>query len=143
MDNLSKMYKELIFVLKAPPIFLVIALDTAADSEGYYNIILGEQLDGGRYQVFSSIGKGIFANVVRARILKSETGEIGREVAIKIIRCQESMSVSSICHTCITKFPVRYRVGQKETLILNKLKEADPEDKKHLVAAIYVSCLNR
>jgi len=43
-------------------------LDTAADPEGYYNIILGEQLNGGRYQVFSSIGKGMFANVVRARI---------------------------------------------------------------------------
>jgi len=33
----------------------------------------------------------MFANVVRARILKSETGETGREVAIKIVRCQESM----------------------------------------------------
>jgi len=69
-------------------------LDTAADPEGYYNIILGEQLDGGRYQVFSSIGKGMFANVVRARILKSETGDTGREVAIKIVRCQESMWVA-------------------------------------------------
>ncbi|KAN0136107.1 hypothetical protein V8E53_005967 [Lactarius tabidus] len=36
-------------------------LDDAADSEGYYQVILGEQLDGGRYQVFSSIGKGMFA----------------------------------------------------------------------------------
>jgi serine/threonine-protein kinase PRP4 len=67
-----------------------VTLDTAADPEGYYNVILGEQLDSGRYQVFSSVGKGMFANVVRARILKSET-DAGREVAIKIIRCQESM----------------------------------------------------
>ena len=74
-----------------PALITTSTLDTAADPEGYYNIILGEQLDGGRYQVFSSIGKGMFANVVRARILKSETGDTGREVAIKIVRCQESM----------------------------------------------------
>lgn len=69
-------------------------LDSGADSEGYYQIILGEQLDGGRYQVFSSLGKGMFANVVRARVLQGDQGEVGKEVAIKIIRCQESMSVS-------------------------------------------------
>lgn len=27
----------------------------------------------------------------------------------------------------------RYRAGQKEVQILNKLKQADPEDKKHIV----------
>ena len=66
-------------------------LDSAADHEGYYQIILGEQLDGGRYQVFSSLGKGMFANVVKARVLNGEVGEAGTEVAIKIIRSQESM----------------------------------------------------
>ena len=66
-------------------------LDSGADSEGYYQIILGEQLDGGRYQVFSSLGKGMFANVVRARVLQGDQGEVGKEVAIKIIRCQEPM----------------------------------------------------
>jgi serine/threonine-protein kinase PRP4 len=35
----------------------------------------------------------MFANVVRARILQGEPSDIGREVAIKIIRCQESMLV--------------------------------------------------
>ena len=35
----------------------------------------------------------MFANVVRARVLQSETGEVGKEVAIKIIRSQESMFV--------------------------------------------------
>jgi serine/threonine-protein kinase PRP4 len=69
-------------------------LDSAADPEGYYTIILGEQLDGGRYQVFSSIGKGMFANVVRARVLTGE--DVGKEVAIKIVRSQESMCVSII-----------------------------------------------
>lgn len=80
-------------------------LDTASDSEGYYQIVLGEILDGGRYQVFSSLGKGMFANVVRARVLQDDLqGQGGqmdgpsgsgtgkeREVAIKIIRSQESM----------------------------------------------------
>ncbi|KAE9408946.1 kinase-like protein [Gymnopus androsaceus JB14] len=93
-------------------------LDSAADPEGYYTIILGEQLDGGRYQVFSSLGKGMFANVVRARVLLPEPNEAtGREVAIKIVRCQESM----------------YKAGLKEVQMLNKLKQADPEDKKHIV----------
>ncbi|KAG6820615.1 hypothetical protein H0H93_014218 [Arthromyces matolae] len=98
------------------PALVTTNLDAAADPEGYYSVILGEQLDG-RYQVFSSIGKGMFANVVRARIIQGTPNEVGKEVAIKIVRCQESM----------------YRAGQKEAQILNKLKEADPDDKKHIV----------
>lgn len=73
------------------PALITTTLDSAADHEGYYQIILGEQLDSGRYQVYSSIGKGMFANVVRARVIQGEPGEIGKEVAIKIVRCQESM----------------------------------------------------
>jgi serine/threonine-protein kinase PRP4 len=76
------------------PALITTTLDTAADSEGYYQVILGEHLDSGRYQVFSSVGKGMFANVVRARVLQSETCEAGKEVAIKIIRGQESMFVT-------------------------------------------------
>jgi len=68
-----------------------------------------------RYQVFSSIGKGMFSAVVRARIVQGENQ--GREVAIKIIRAQESM----------------YKAGMKEVQILNKLAQADPEDKKHII----------
>jgi serine/threonine-protein kinase PRP4 len=64
--------------------------DIASDAEGYYQVILGEQLDG-RYQVFSVLGKGMFAIVVRARILIGDPNEIGKEVAIKITRSQESM----------------------------------------------------
>jgi serine/threonine-protein kinase PRP4 len=104
-------------VKQSLPALITTTLDNAADSEGYYQVILGEHLDGGRYQVFSSIGKGMFANVVRARVLQSETGEVGREVAIKIIRSQESM----------------YKAGQKEVQILNKLKQSDPDDRKHVV----------
>jgi len=80
----------------APALITMTTLDSAADSEGYYTIILGEQLDGGQYQVFSSIGKGMFANVVRARVLMGE--DIGKEVAIKIVRSQESMCVHPPVH---------------------------------------------
>ncbi|KAH9842435.1 kinase-like protein [Rhodofomes roseus] len=114
----TKKTKKVKNVVKpAAPALITTTLDTAADSEGYYQVILGEQLDGGRYQVFSHLGKGMFANVVRARVLNSEPGEAVKEVAIKIVRCQESM----------------FKAGQKEAQILNKLKEADPEDKKHVV----------
>lgn len=75
----------------AAPALITTTLDSASDADGYYQVILGEQLDGGRYQVFSSLGKGMFANVVRARVLQ-DSGESGKEVALKIIRSQESMS---------------------------------------------------
>ncbi|CAL1703133.1 unnamed protein product [Somion occarium] len=113
----KKKVKKVKRVMKPAPALITTTLDSAADSEGYYQIILGELLDGGRYQVFSSLGKGMFANVVRARVLQSDIGEVGKEVAIKIVRCQESM----------------HRAGQKEAQILNKLRLADPDDKKHIV----------
>jgi serine/threonine-protein kinase PRP4 len=109
-------------------------LDSAADPEGYYQVILGEQLDGGRYQVFSSLGKGMFANVVRARVLHGEIGDAGKEVAIKIVRHQESMYVLFLLLVEIGVDGLfRYRAGLKEVQILNKLKQADPDDKKHIV----------
>ncbi|KIJ12576.1 hypothetical protein PAXINDRAFT_82735 [Paxillus involutus ATCC 200175] len=112
----KKKVKKVKKVKPAAPALITTTLDSASDPEGYYQVILGEQLDGGRYQVFSSLGKGMFANVVRARVLQ-EAGESGKEVAIKIIRSQESM----------------YRAGLKEVQILNKLRQADPDDKKHIV----------
>ncbi|EGN96450.1 hypothetical protein SERLA73DRAFT_186186 [Serpula lacrymans var. lacrymans S7.3] len=116
-DKKEKKTKKVQKVVKPiVPALITTTLDSAADPEGYYQVILGEQLDG-RYQVFSSLGKGMFANVVRARVIQSEVGEAGKEVAIKIVRCQESM----------------YRAGLKEVQILHKLKQADPEDKKHIV----------
>ncbi|CDO71940.1 hypothetical protein BN946_scf184940.g87 [Trametes cinnabarina] len=114
----EKRVKKVKRVVKpAVPAIVTATLDSASDPEGYYQIILGEQLDGGRYQVFSSLGKGMFANVVRARVLQGESGEVGKEVAIKIVRSQESM----------------YKAGLKEVQILNKIRQADPEDKKHIV----------
>ncbi|SPO27152.1 related to mRNA splicing-associated serine-threonine protein kinase [Ustilago trichophora] len=95
------------------------ALATAAnlssnwdDSEGYLRTILGETLDE-RYQIFAVLGKGMFASVVRARDLRAD----GREVAIKIIRVQETM----------------YKAGLKEAAILRKLNDTDPDDRKHVV----------
>lgn len=76
----------------------------------------------------------MFANVVRARVLQCETSDVGKEVAIKIIRSQESMFVC-FCHhfffDCSQR--VRYKAGQKEVQILNRLRQSDPEDKKHVV----------
>lgn len=73
------------------PIRAATNIDAAADPEGYYQVILGELLDNGRYQVFSTLGKGMFSAVVRARIMAGEKDEVGKEVAIKIIRSQEAM----------------------------------------------------
>lgn len=117
LEPVIKKVKKTKRVAKPAPALVAATLDSAADPEGYYSVILGELLDGGQYQVFSSIGKGMFANVVRARVLQGEQGETGKEVAIKIIRCQESMA----------------RAGQKEVQILNRLRQADPDDKKHIV----------
>jgi len=71
-------------------------MDTAADEEGYYQIILGEPLDGGRYKVYALVGKGMFSNVVRAREYDPNGDDKEKplgEVCIKIVRSQESMSV--------------------------------------------------
>ncbi|KAJ7237736.1 kinase-like protein [Mycena haematopus] len=109
----------------------VLHSDTAADPEGYYTVILGEILvapptaageKGERYQVYASVGRGMFAVVVRARVLPdgdegSQSKDGGREVAIKIVRAQEVM----------------HRAGLKESAILQKLQAADPDDKKHIV----------
>lgn len=62
--------------------------DNFDDAEGYYKLILGELLDNGRYHVQANLGKGMFSGVVRAKDMESKTGE---EVAIKVIRSQESM----------------------------------------------------
>ncbi|KAJ8322939.1 U4/U6 small nuclear ribonucleoprotein prp4 [Batrachochytrium dendrobatidis] len=87
-------------------------VDNWDDPEGYYRIILGEQLDG-RYHVYANLGKGVFSAVVKAR--DSEDGD--RDVAIKLIRNNDVM----------------YKAGLKELSTLKKLAEADPDDKKHVV----------
>ncbi|KAI4249988.1 MAG: hypothetical protein L6R42_008822 [Xanthoria sp. 1 TBL-2021] len=86
-------------------------LDDWDDDEGYYKVIPGELLDN-RYHVQSNLGRGMFSGVVRATDQK-----LGKLAAIKIIRNNESMK----------------KAGLKEVDILQKLANADLEDKKHLV----------
>ncbi|KAH0542687.1 hypothetical protein FGG08_002920 [Glutinoglossum americanum] len=86
-------------------------LDNWDDHEGYYRVILGELLDG-RYHVQTNLGKGMFSSVVRAMDSKSQ-----KLVAIKLIRNNETMK----------------KAGVKEIEILQKLQQADPEDKKHMI----------
>ena len=71
------------------------SMDNYDDHEGYYRITPGEIMDEGRYKITVNLGKGMFAQVIRATVLKN-TGDgpgekEGQEVAIKVIRSQESM----------------------------------------------------
>jgi serine/threonine-protein kinase PRP4 len=86
-------------------------MDNWDDPEGYYNTILGELIQG-RYHVQQNLGRGMFASVVRARDNRSS-----RDVAIKIIRNNESM----------------FKAGKKEIHILQDLAANDLDDKKHVI----------
>ncbi|KAI9312097.1 kinase-like domain-containing protein [Dichotomocladium elegans] len=86
-------------------------LDNWDDAEGYYNVRIGERLDN-RYQTLANLGRGVFSAVVKAKDLQTN-----EEVAIKIIRNNETM----------------YKAGLKELGFLKKLSEADPENKKHVI----------
>ncbi|KAK3068042.1 hypothetical protein LTS18_000832, partial [Coniosporium uncinatum] len=86
-------------------------LDNWDDKDGYYCHIPGELIDG-RYEVGAVLGRGIFAQVIRAKDKVS-----GNLVAIKIVRSNETMK----------------RAGLKEIDILGILRAEDPDDKKHIV----------
>ncbi|EDN02257.1 serine/threonine-protein kinase prp4 [Histoplasma mississippiense (nom. inval.)] len=86
-------------------------MDNWDDPEGYYNVMLGELVDG-RYHVQQNLGKGMFSSVVRATDSKT-----GRLVAIKIIRNNDTMR----------------KAGMKEIELLEQLLAADPDDKKHII----------
>lgn len=86
-------------------------LDNWDDVEGYYRVIPGEILDG-KYLVGTTLGKGMFAAVVRAT--DQETNHL---VAIKVIRNNESM----------------HKEGLKELGILKSVNENDPHNKRHVV----------
>ena len=66
--------------------------DNWDDAEGYYRVCIGETLDG-RYSVYGYTGQGVFSNVVRGR----DADRSGKEVAVKIIRNNEIMSVFLLC----------------------------------------------
>ncbi|KAJ1931640.1 U4/U6 small nuclear ribonucleoprotein prp4, partial [Kickxella alabastrina] len=86
--------------------------DTYDDPDGYYRTIVGELLDG-RYLVQAFLGQGVFSSVVRA----IDTQNNDAPVAIKIIRQNELMR----------------RAGIKEQRILERLEQADPSGKMHVV----------
>ncbi|KAB5554949.1 kinase-like domain-containing protein [Coniochaeta sp. 2T2.1] len=81
------------------------------DKDGYYKIRPGEIL-GGRYQIQSALGKGMFSGVARA--MDITTKEV---VAIKLMRNNDALR----------------KGGFTEIAILEKLNAADPDNKKHIV----------
>ncbi|TIA91076.1 hypothetical protein E3P99_01264 [Wallemia hederae] len=88
-------------------------VDGSTDAEGYYAHTLGEKLDNGRYTVFAALGSGMFSNVVRVK----DTHADDKEYAVKIIRSQDSMKKAAL----------------KEIALLERLKELDSDDKKHII----------
>lgn len=86
-------------------------LDSWADTEGYYRIMIGELLDN-RYAVQSVLGKGVFSAVVKC------IDQIhGETVAIKVIRNNDAMR----------------NTGLKEVELLEVLMAADADDRKHVI----------
>lgn len=81
------------------------------DKEGYYKIRPGELLDG-RYQVSTTLGRGMFSGVARAVDVTTK-----KDVAIKIMRNNDALR----------------KGGFTEINILEKLNATDPDDKKHIV----------
>lgn len=81
------------------------------DKDGYYKIRPTDVLNA-RYQIQSSLGKGMFSGVARAVDITT-----GKLVAIKIMRNNDALK----------------KGGFTEIAILQKLNSADPENKKHIV----------
>ncbi|CAH0713363.1 unnamed protein product, partial [Brenthis ino] len=86
--------------------------DNWDDSEGYYNIKVGDVINNNRYTIKALLGQGVFANVIKAQDSKNNT-----DVAIKIIRNNDLM----------------YKTGLKEMEFLKEIKSADPDNKYHCV----------
>lgn len=81
------------------------------DKDGYYKIRPSEILNG-RYQIQSSLGKGMFSGVARAMDITTR-----KLVAIKIMRNNDALK----------------KGGYTEIAILQKLNSTDPDNKKHIV----------
>ncbi|KAI1300277.1 kinase-like domain-containing protein [Xylaria venustula] len=81
------------------------------DKDGYYKIRNGEIMNG-RYQVQSTLGKGMFSGVARAVDITNK-----KLVAIKMMRNNDALR----------------KGGFTEIAILQKLNDADPENRKHIV----------
>ena len=87
------------------------------DEEGYYSARSGDMFCKGRYQIVSAVGRGVFSSVLCAK----DTHRFDAEVAIKVIRSNEVMS----------------KLAQKELTLLEELRAADPEDRKHIVKLLH------
>lgn len=81
------------------------------DREGYYKMRIGEVINN-RYQIQSTLGKGMFSGVVGAIDVTTKA-----PVAIKMIRNNDALR----------------KAGYTEVAILQKLNDADPESRKHIV----------
>ncbi|KAG5913211.1 hypothetical protein E4U53_004955, partial [Claviceps sorghi] len=81
------------------------------DKDGYYKIRIGEVLNG-RYQIQATLGRGMFSGVVRAVDISTK-----QVVAIKMMRNNDALR----------------KGGYTEIAILQKLNDADPENRKHIV----------
>jgi len=93
-------------------------LENWDDPEGYYKIINNELVNGGHHRMIKVLGRGVFANVAQAEEISEENPEQrGRLVAIKMIRRNELMRKAS----------------QKEVDFLQRVNEADPQDKRHII----------
>ncbi|XP_072942342.1 serine/threonine-protein kinase PRP4 homolog [Epargyreus clarus] len=83
------------------------------DSEGYFIVREGDNIDNTRYTITASLGQGVFANVIQAQ----DNDNRNMNVAIKIIRNNHLM----------------YKTGLKEIATLREINDADPENKYHCV----------
>jgi serine/threonine-protein kinase PRP4 len=81
------------------------------DKDGYYKIRIGEVLLG-RYQIQAALGRGMFSGVARAVDITTK-----QLVAIKIMRNNDALR----------------KGGYTEIAILQKLNDADPENRRHIV----------
>jgi serine/threonine-protein kinase PRP4 len=81
------------------------------DKDGYYKIRIGEVLLG-RYQIQATLGRGMFSGVARAVDITTK-----KLVAIKIMRNNDALR----------------KGGYTEIAILQKLNDADPENRRHIV----------
>lgn len=96
--------------------------DSWDDPDGYYKVFTGETLDGGRYRVLGSHGRGVFSSVLIAvdQVGDSE-GEgpyrttKGQGVAVKVLRANDTMR----------------RAGDMERRVCEALAREDKEGKRH------------
>jgi serine/threonine-protein kinase PRP4 len=108
--------------------------DAYDDADGYYRLTVGETVGaGGRddptFQVYASLGRGVFSSVLRARVTSPGRGGAaltgtggepvreGDEVAVKVVRANDVMT----------------KAGALEVAILTKLAGADPAGRRHCV----------